>query len=85
MEDNKIDLTEQEVQMLNFYKIKIQDFQSKLGSLRQQYLIAEKNILAQLGISQEDFIKHMKMLLESKEQNPADWQYDEENQCFIKR
>ena len=84
MEEYK--LSEDEVKVLAQYKMKSDQERLNLGNVRLQFIQAEKQFLETIQKADEDLIKHIKVLAESKN-IPSDdsWVFDFSTLSFVKR
>jgi hypothetical protein len=85
MEDN-IKLTEEESKVVKTHQGTMDNNKFMLGSLRQQYLYAEKKISGIIEDAEKEFVAYVKMLAQSKNINLEDgWALDPMEMCFRKR
>lgn len=85
-ESEVIKLTDEEVETLKAYEQNIELERANLGSLRQNYLIAERKGLESIAQANADFVGHLKVLAQGKN-IPADqtWIFDPSDYSFKRK
>lgn len=65
-EKDLVALTAEEQSIIQQYQLQLEKGKGTLGSLRQQYLSAERRLLDDLAKSESDYFSHLKVLANSK-------------------
>lgn len=87
MEENgRMRLTEEEAKLVAAYQKILENAKFGLGSLRNQYLLAEARLMGRIESVDKDLLSHLRMLAQSKgislEEN---WIFDSETFSFVKK
>jgi hypothetical protein len=87
MEENgNIQLMEEESRLVAAYQKVLGDTKYALGSLRNQYLLAEAKLMGRIENTEKDLLSHLRMLAQSKgislEEN---WIFDSTTFSFVKK
>jgi hypothetical protein len=81
-----IQLTDEEVETLKAYEQNIEMERANLGSLRQNYLMAERRGLESIAQANADYVSHIKVLAQGKDiPSDQDWIFDPTDYSFKKR
>ena len=85
MENNKVALSEDEVRVLREYKIKSDSETFVLGSIRKNFLNAERQQLEKCSKTDQELMEHLRLVAKSKG-IPEDeqWTFDFETQSFLR-
>jgi hypothetical protein len=85
MEDSVV-LTEEEKKVFIQYKQKSDQETFSLGSLRKQFVYAEKQILERVEKADSDLMDHIKMVAKAKGvPDGGDWVFNMETMSFSKK
>lgn len=76
-------LSREEQALYSSYKNNIDNLLMRLANLRRQYVQSEKAILEEIGNTEQDLIKYIKALGQSKSLSPeGEWIFDTNALCF---
>lgn len=81
----EIKLTDEEKTITKHYQDIITQKKMSLANLRQQYLLAENNIIQQVAKAEEDYKSYLKSLADGKKLSAEDnWVFDASKLVFKK-
>jgi hypothetical protein len=86
MKDKKVQLNEEEINIVKTYQLLVDRQNSVLGAMRRQYLASEQKVLEAISKAESDLFSHIKVLAQSKGiSTDENWIFDPKIFSFVKR